>query len=432
MQSLWTKIAGRPRFPTLEGDAHADVLIIGGGIAGILCAHRLHRAGIPYILVEADEICSGTTENTTAKLTYQHGLLYDRIIRRYGMDAARLYFDAQCAAMQELRALCQATDCDFSERDAFVYSLHDRQKIECEAEALFRLGADATVCERTELPFPVAAALRVPGQGCFHPLKLLLSLAADLNIYEHTRALAWEGDRIRTEHGSIRAKKIVVATHFPIFNKHGAYFLKMYQHRSYVLALQNAPVPKGMYVDESDTGLSFRPHGDLLLLGGGSHRTGKSGGGWEELSRFAKEYYPEAETIAHWATQDCMTLDGMPYIGQYSRSTPNMYVTTGFNKWGMSSAMVAAMILSDMLRGKESLYAPVFSPQRSILHPRLATHIGDTLLGMLRPTAPRCPHLGCALRYNHAEHSWDCACHGSRFCKDGRLLDGPANGDLKE
>ena len=292
MESIWTKNATPPTFPPLKGDAQTEVLIIGGGIAGILCAYRLHRAGVPYMLVEANEICSGTTENTTAKITYQHGLLYDRIMRRYGIEAARLYFDAQCDAMRELRDLCQSVDCDFSEREAFVYSLRSREKLEREAEVLSHLGADAVLCKKTELPFPVAGALRVPKQGCFHPLKLLFAIAKDLRMYEHTRVLSWEGSRVTTEHGSICAKRIVVATHFPIFNKHGSYFLKMYQHRSYVLALENVDCPSGMYVDEDEQGLSFREHKGLLLLGGGSHRTGKSGGGWKELSRFASSQSP--------------------------------------------------------------------------------------------------------------------------------------------
>ena len=430
MQSIWTKTATRPSFPTLRGDESTDVLIIGGGIAGLLCAYSLQEAGVPYMLVEAEKICSHTTENTTAKLTCQHGLLYDRVATRYGMSAAQTYYDAQTAAMSKMRSLCARVDCDYAEQDAFVYSLRDRRRLEREAAVLRQLGAPASFSEQTELPFPVKGAVRLKGQGSFHPLKLLFALAEKLNVYENTRVLSFDGEAAVMERGRIRAKRIIVATHFPIFNKHGAFFLKMYQHRSYVLALQNAPNFKGMYVDEDEKGLSFRPSGDLLLLGGGSHRTGKQGGNFEELADFTRRYFGTAKTVARWATQDCITVDGMPYIGRYARSTPNLYVATGFNKWGMSSAMAAAMILTDAMQGKTNPYAAVFSPQRSIWHPRLATHIWDTTLNLLRPTAPRCPHLGCALRYNAAEHSWDCACHGSRFAEAGKWLDGPANGDL--
>ena len=186
-----------------------------------------------------------------------------------------------------------------------------------------------------------------------------------------------------------------------------------------------------MYVDENEKGLSFRNYGDLLLLGGGSHRTGKNGGNWTELEKFALKYYPSAKIKYRWATQDCMTLDGVPYIGNYSKNTPDMYVATGFNKWGMTSSMVAAMLLTDAVCGKKNAYAEVFSPSRTILRPKLACNAVSAVCNLLTPTAPRCPHLGCALKWNSAEHSWDCPCHGSRFDKNGKLLDNPATGDIK-
>ena len=207
------------------------------------------------------------------------------------------------------------------------------------------------------------------------------------------------------------------------------YYLKMHQHRSYVIALKNAQKIDGMYVDENDKGLSFRNYQDVLLLGGAGHRTGKQGGCWQALEGFADKHYPKASIIAKWATQDCITLDSIPYIGQYSKSTPNLFVTTGFNKWGMTSSMVSAMLLSDLVTGKENEFASVFSPSRSIMHPALFSNLGQSLIGLLTPTAPRCPHLGCALKYNREEHSWDCPCHGSRFDENGRVLDNPATDD---
>ena len=234
-----------------------------------------------------------------------------------------------------------------------------------------------------------------------------------------------------TDRGKITAGKIIVATHFPILNKHGLYPLKLYQHRSYVIALKGAQTVKGMYVDESDKGLSFRNYGDLLLLGGGGHRTGKQGGCWHELEEFAKKYYKNAEIVAKWATQDCMTLDGAPYIGQYSKNTPNVFVATGFNKWGMTNAMVAADILCNLVQNKANRYAEVFSPSRTMFRPQLAVNAFESTVGLLTPTTPRCPHLGCALKYNHAEHSWDCPCHGSRFTEHGELIDNPATDDKR-
>ena len=186
-----------------------------------------------------------------------------------------------------------------------------------------------------------------------------------------------------------------------------------------------------MYLDEDAKGLSFRNWEGRLLLGGGGHRTGKKGGGWEELSAFARKHWPQARETARWATQDCMTLDGVPYIGAYSQGTEGLFVITGFNKWGMTSAMVGAMILTDRLLGRRNPYESVFDPSRSVLRGQLAVNAAEAALGLVTPTTPRCPHMGCALRYNAAEHSWDCPCHGSRFGEDGRLLDGPATGSLK-
>ena len=197
-----------------------------------------------------------------------------------------------------------------------------------------------------------------------------------------------------------------------------------------MLALKNAPIPEGMYLDAQENGLSFRSWGDNLLLGGGGHRTGKKGGGWAELEAFAREHYPDANIVSRWATQDCISLDGIPYIGQYSASTPNLYVATGFNKWGMTTSMAAARILTDLVRGRENPYASLFSPSRSILHRQLGVNALESTVNLLTPSRKRCPHLGCALKWNTQEHSWDCPCHGSRFSEDGKLLDNPATGDL--
>ena len=187
-----------------------------------------------------------------------------------------------------------------------------------------------------------------------------------------------------------------------------------------------------MYLDEAQTGMSFRNYENLLLIGGGDHRTGKKGGGWQELQDFALRYYPQAKEQYRWAAQDCMSLDGVPYIGPYSASTTDLYVATGFNKWGMTTSMVSAMILTDLVQGKRNPYAEVFSPSRSILHPQLAVNGFEAVVNLLTPTTKRCPHLGCALKWNPVEHTWDCPCHGSRFTEDGKLIDNPATGNLKK
>ena len=444
MNSIWSDTVSLPAFEPLGRDIKTDVLIIGGGIAGILSAFMLEEAGVDYVLVEADRILSGITKNTTAKLTVQHGLIYQGLVKRFGKERTKMYLQANEDALNEYRSLCQLMDCEFEEKDNYIYSLSDRGKLEREVRAIKQLGYSAEYVSDLPLPFATAGAVMVSGQAQFHPLKFLAEIAEDLRIHEHTKVQELEqstsGIVAVTAHWIITADKVIVVTHFPFINKHGSYFLKMYQDRSYVIGIEGAlkgnggkgsSILNGMYLDEAQKGLSFRTYGDYLLLGGRSHRTGKQGSAWTELEAAALRYYQKCKVNYRWATQDCMTLDQVPYIGQYSARTPNLYVATGFNKWGMTSAMAAAMILKDMVLGRENPYAPVFSPQRSILRPQLFVNGFEATVNLLTPTKKRCPHLGCALKWNPQEHTWDCPCHGSRFTEKGEVIDNPATGDIK-
>ena len=430
LNSIWAETA-LPQFPRLQGDKTTQILIIGGGMAGLLCAFRLKQAGADVLLVEAGRICGGVTQNTTAKITSQHGLIYHKLLHKLGREKAGMYLQANQQAVTDFHTLCKDIPCHFEAQSAFVYSLDDRQALEQEVHALHLLGYPAGLKEDLPLPFHTVGAVKFRHQAQFHPLEFAAHIARELPIYENTPVRVMEGTTAITDHGRIRAEKVIVATHFPFLNRHGSYFLKLYQHRSYVLALENANFPGGMYIGSEENSLSLRAFGNQLLLGGGGHRTGKQGGGWKELSAFAARAYPQAQEIARWATQDCISLDGVPYIGQYSRNTPNLFVATGFNKWGMTGSMVAAKILTNLILEQENPWAEVFSPSRSILKPQLAINGAESVLNLLRPTVPRCPHMGCALKWNAAERSWDCTCHGSRFAEDGKLLNNPAQKRLK-
>lgn len=430
MDSVWTNTVNIPSKQWERQDFRTEVLIIGGGMAGILCAYKLQQVGVPYVLVEASTICSGITKNTTAKITSQHGLIYDKLLHEFGVGGARMYLDANEKALEEYRKLCSKIECDFEEKVSAVYSLNRRDKIEKEVSALEKIGFSAMFKQRLPLPFEIAGAVQFPNQAQFHPLKFIAAIVPELQIYEHTKVLEIKEDSVVTNWGSIKAKKIIVATHFPFLNKHGSYFLKQYQHRSYVIAYEHAPSVDGMFVDESKKGLSFRNYKNLLLIGGGGGRTGKKCGNWQEISEFADKYYPDVKEKYRWATQDCMTLDGVPYIGQYSKNTPDFYVATGFNKWGMTSSMVAANILTDCILGKENPYTQIFSPSRSMMKPQLLVNGFEATVNLLMPTAKRCPHMGCALKWNAQEQSWDCSCHGSRFTEEGEVIDNPATDDL--
>lgn len=429
MESIWQKTSELPRFGHQSRDIHTNVLVIGGGIAGILTAYMLHQSGVNYVLVEKNRVCSGTTQNTTAKITCQHGLIYHKILKAYGLEKAQQYFYANLAAFNKYSELSKKIDCDYEIKDNYVYSVSDRKKLLDEMDALSKIKCSAEFIDKVNLPINTMGAIKFSNQAQFNPLKFLSSISKSLNIYENTFVREMIGNTAVTNYGKIFADKVIAATHFPFINKHGSYFLKLYQHRSYVIALEKAANLDGMYVDENKTGLSFRNYGDYLLLGGGGHRTGHNGGNWREIRAFAKKEYPGAKEKCFWSAQDCMSLDSIPYIGPYSKSTNNFYVASGFNKWGMTGAMAAAMILNDIILEKANNYANVFNPSRSILKRQLIINGFEATKSLLTISKKRCPHLGCALKWNSAEKSWDCPCHGSRFAEDGTVLDNPANAE---
>ena len=430
MNSIWYEDCPFESFKSLRENIKTDVLIIGGGIAGILTSYFLKKCGVECVLVEKDRICGKTTGNTTAKITFQHGLIYDKLKSSGGAEIAKGYLNANRSAFAEFEKLCESIDCDFEYKDNYVYSVDDRKKIEKEMSALQKIGYNAKLYNDVTLPIDIAGAVCFPHQAQFHPLKFLSHIADGLNIYENTFVREIKDNTAITDFGKIKAEKIIVATHFPFINKHGSYYLKLYQHRSYVVALENAQNVNGMYVDENRKGFSFRNYKNLLILGGGGHRTGHKGGNWNALYEFAKEKYPLSSIKYRWAAQDCMSLDSMPYIGHYSSRTEDLYTASGFNKWGMTGSMLSAMLLSDVVMGKKNKYEELFSPSRSIMKPQLLVNGFEAAKNLLTPFGKRCPHLGCALKWNSTEHSWDCACHGSRFSADGKVLENPANGDM--
>lgn len=471
MQSLWTDTKKLPSFGSFfddqkdrnkekyideqenkEYDLKTSVLIIGGGLAGILCAYELQRSGVDYILVEAETICSGMTKDTTAKITSQHRLIYGKIMEEFDLERAKMYYDANERALEKYRQLCVDIDCDYEEMDSYVYSVHDPHKLLLELEAMDKIGHPSELVEHIPLPIETIGAVRFKNQAQFHPLKFIAAIGKDLCILEHTKVIELAPHMAKTNHGTIRADQMIIATHYPMLNKHGSYFLKMYQSRSYVIAYsnsnacgeaeekmavfqnakkRNALQLNGMYVDESDSGYSFRNYKDMLLIGGSGKRTGKRSGKWEQISIFAAKQYPNAKERYRWAAQDCMTLDGIPYIGQYAKNTEGLYVATGFNKWGMTSAMVAAEILTDKIMGRGNPNATVFDPQRTMIRKQLFLNGAEATMNLLTPSMERCPHLGCALKWNPEERSWDCPCHGSRFEEDGTLINNPACDDRK-
>ncbi len=431
MPSIWEDFSSMPNFKSLENDICTDVLIIGGGICGLLCAWKLDQAGVDYVLLEANRICAGTTLGTTAKITALHSGVYYKISKKYGLNFARAYYNANTKAIDEYERLCKNIACDFERKDAYVYTKTDNRKFKKEIETLDKIGAKFEVVNDIEIPVNMASAIKFPSQAQFNPIKFCSYIAKNLNIYENSPVREFDGECFFTDKAKIKPKKTIVATHFPIFNKHGLFSLKMYQHRSYMCAFKNAPSLDAMYVDQTKDGLTFRQYNDFLIVGGGAHRTGKKGEKSTAPERFVKTHFENASLVARWSAQDCITLDSVPYIGMYSKNTPNLFVATGFNKWGITSSLVGASVLCDLVRGKNNSLQKLFDPSRTIFHPQLFLNVLNSIFNILTPTTPRCPHLGCALKYNDAEQTWDCPCHGSRFSKDGTVLNSPATNDLK-
>lgn len=428
--SLWQKNAELPRFEKLSEDISTDVLVIGGGFAGLMTAYLLHEKGADCVLLEKDRICGATTAKTTAKITALHGLCYSKILKTYGKEYAQMYYYANNQAIEGIKSLCHKAGIYAEEKESYVYSFN-QNKVYKEVKAFEKMGIKYKYTDSLPLPVTAASAVGFENQGQFNPIKLAGFLVKGLKIFENTKVQEMIGTTAVTPYGKVKAKKVVVATHFPFINKHGSYFLKLYQHRSYIIALKNAQKLDAMYVDNSKTGLSFSSFGEYLLLCGAGHRTAKQGCGYKSLRAFADEHYKSAEEILNYSAQDTISLDGIPYIGKYSKNTPDLYIVSGFNKWGITSSFVGGEIISADILGKSKDYDPVFSPQRSIIKPQLVVNGFEAVKNLITPTTRRCPHLGCALKYNKYEHSFDCACHGSRFSENGKVLDGPANDNLK-
>lgn len=478
MKSVWSESCKFRKREALNKDIKTNVLVIGAGIAGILTAYMLKQKGREVVVIDAAEIASGNTKNTTAKITSQHDLIYSKLISEFGEEKARQYAKANELAIKKYKEIIEdkRIECDFEEKPAYVYSLNEVDVLKEEVEAAKKLGIDAEFVQEANLPFKINGAVKFNNQAQFNPLKFLRGISNELVIYENTRALEIKENLVVTSGGNITANNIVVATHYPIMNAPGYYFMKMHQERSYVLALENTSEIDGMYIDLNKEGYSFRTYNNLLLLGGISHRTGENeeGGSYDELRKVAKRLYPKAKEKYYWSAQDCMTIDGIPYIGRYSSETPNIYVATGFNKWGMTSSMVSAMIISDMILEKENDFSEIFSPRRfdlSLSINNIANDLIETAKNFIAQkvyipsseiehiknghggiieyngekvgvyknkegkeffVSTKCTHLGCQLSWNADELTWDCPCHGSRFDYKGRLIGSPATKDLVE
>ncbi|MCC5894325.1 MAG: FAD-dependent oxidoreductase [Alkalibacterium sp.] len=487
-----------PQFPTLNENITTDIAVIGGGMVGIITAYRLAKAGKDVTLIESGTLVSGVTGNTTAKLSAQHGLIYSELIKTFNEDKARLYYDANMEGIRFVKETSDTLDidCDFEDKEAVVFATSEKGKkqIEKEARAYESLSINGylTNGQVSDLPFPTEAALTMAEQAQFHPVKFLSKLAEEIRrlggkIYQYTRAvgLLKQKTGILTEHGAvIDANQIIVTTHYPFNDFRGLYFSKLTIKRSYALVAEiSGTLPEQMYISVESPTRSLRTVKDengkpLLLIGGESHQTGKSSVPTQEhyqnLKTFGEQWFSLSSVLNHWSAQDMTTLDKLPYIGQMTRTTKNVYVATGFNKWGMAMGATAGKILSDIVLERPNAYTHLFNPTRSKFKLKDATQftkknaaVSKDLIwtkakrpdktpddlkadeggivsvdgkklggyrdkeGTLHLIKTTCTHMGCGLEWNDGERSWDCPCHGSRFSYSGEVLNGPAVKPLK-
>lgn len=486
-QSWWLASVSRPEFLPVQCDCHADTAIIGGGITGITAAYLLAQQGRQVILLDAGRLLEGTTGHSTAKLTAQHSLIYAKLIKQFGPELAGQYAQANQAAIRFVDEIVKKhdIDCDFSRCSAYVYTRSESytQQIIDEAEAAAKLGLSAVCTDDCPLPFPVKNAVRFDHQARFHPLKYLTSLLRRMppscSVFEATRAvdiMPGHPATVITENGHrITAENVLIASHYPFYDGAGLYFTRMYPSRSYAIGITiKESFPDGMFISAEDPVRSFRltpfKSGMMLILGGGSHKTGHSpftSDHYQTLSRYADDLFTVKSMPFHWSAQDYITLDGVPYVGPLTSRRDNVYVASGFGKWGMSNGTAAAMIIRDLICDGDSPWADVYDPSRVTLAASAANFIalnadvavhyvsgrlkkaaetadlkpGEAAVldedgmktgafkdedGILHLVDATCPHLGCCLTWNEAERTWDCPCHGSRFSYTGAIVEGPA------
>lgn len=433
METCWDSIQIRSR-PQLVQNIIADVAVIGAGLSGLLTAYELQNRGMEVVVLEADKIMSGVSGHTTAKITAQHGLIYSRLYNKINESATRRYAKGNLSAVEKFKQVInkEKIECAMEIVPSYLYAINDERSLENEAEVLRKIGVNTDIVSDTTLPFKVKAALKLDGQVQFNPMRFAKAIADKLRIFEKSKVIDIEPNYVICKHGKVRADYIIMATNYPIINFPGLYFMRQHCERAYVKVVENVLKLDGMYYG-IDGGHSFRSSGDRVLVSGQSHRSGKKFiENSKELKRDVGYDYPQGKICYNWSTQDCMTHDGIPFIGRYSIHSPNLFVISGFNKWGMTSSMLASEIIADMIFNKPNDLENLFTPQRfhATSTKGLLEDIGQSVIGLgagvFTKKERKCTHLGCRLKENKEEGTWDCPCHGSRFAKDGKVINGPA------
>lgn len=535
MNSYWINSEkNKEKYNKLEKNIETDICIIGGGITGISTAYYLTKENLKVTVLDMGKIGFQTTGNSTAKITSQHGLFYKYLKDSKGEDFARLYYDANEDAIKNIKKIVEKEniECDLECQSAYVLAANreEVQKVKDEVEVVRGFGGHAEYLEREDIDKNLLilnplAAIRFKNQAQFNSYKYTIELAKacknlGANIYENTKVVDVRDEKdyyyLETEDGyKIKAKYLVITTKYPIINIPGFYFMKMYQSTSYGISI---PVKEklfdGMYITSTNPKVSLRmakvdnniikdvvdgnienyakqdkenrkrvkekqnskiDNEYVLIVVGADHKTGEKtdlSNSYKKLENIAKQIYSQGKVENYWNTEDCITLDKIPYIGKYSTMWENAYVATGFNKWGITTSNIAANIITDMIIGRKNRYEDIFISTR-VEPVKNRQEVGNMLKetvsslvlkkfelpeseqaslkneegkiieiegekvgaykdkeGRIYTIVPKCAHLGCELSWNNLEKTWDCPCHGSRYDYTGKMLYGPTVKDL--
>ena len=461
MNSYWNENKDTREYPKLNQNISADVCIIGGGITGIQTAYYLANKGLKVVVLEKDKLCSGTTGGSTGKITSQHGLLYKYLKDLNGKEYAKKYYEANEQAKENIIKIInkEKIDCDLEIKNAYVFTEVEKEvkNIKQEVEYTKKLEIPSEFVSEIELPIDIYGAIKFKNQAQFDPVKFVYGLTKNIiknggEIYENSKVLETVDDdgryTIKTKEGIVRATHLVITTRYPIIRFPGYYFIKMYQSTSFAVLVDTHTELdfEGYYINQETPVLSFRTvkseNKNLLLAVGYDYKTGSEiiGNPFEYLKARIKKMYPEAEVLKTWTAEDCISLDKIPYIGDFSDIMDNCYVATGFNKWGITSSNIAAKIITDKILGKENEYEEIFESSRlgiiknkdEVMNMLKESGEGIILERIKGKPTPTCTHLGCKLSWNPIEEIWECSCHGSKFSKRGFVIEGPAVKDLEE
>ncbi|MTT32105.1 FAD-dependent oxidoreductase [Terrilactibacillus sp. BCM23-1] len=494
LTSFWLETCPIPSFASLKEDRQADVTVVGGGISGVLTAYRLAKEGVKVALLEANQLLHGTTGHTTAKVTAQHGLIYDEFIQHFGIEKTKQYVDSNFEAMNWIKDMIKTDqiECDYQEQDAIIYATTKKteERLKKEYEAYQKLGIECEWLTALPIRVPVIAALNMKNQMQFHPIKFLVHMIQEIKkfgglIFENTVVKSVETKpsiKVKTQSGfEMASDKVVFCTHYPYFVK-GQYFAKLFPYRSYLVATKvSEEYPGGMYWTPDDGTRSIRSTthagNTVVFFGGDGHKAGQDDAHrmhYDNLLDFGNTVFDIQEEYQSWSAQDLESLDKLPYIGLVKSNQDNLYIETGYRKWGMTLSTVASKIISDLILKRDNPYKDLYSPERFYADPSIKKIIkenANVAAELIKGKMPKktitidelqpgeganvvingekcgaykdkdgqvsivdttCTHLKCEVKWNNHDKTWDCPCHGSRFSPYGDVIEGPAKKPLNK